>query len=79
MENRLDRRSTLPITLNDIKSRLPKECSFLSPLKRDGEYQAIAIVKGEEYRYTLPYDLNFTSSDIEELYNQIFKLCHTTK
>lgn len=64
--------------LKAIKKRLPKSCSFLALNKgTDGMIEILAIVHGEKYYYTAPFDYNYTEADSEELFNQLLIKCNS--
>ena len=58
--------------LKTLKKRLPSGCTFLSTLrKKNGEIQIKAVVKGEDYLFSVPQDLNLNAADIQELERSI--------
>lgn len=62
--------------VRDIKKKLPKTCSFLSPLKTTkGILQVRAVIGNNEYRFTVPAALNFTDADIRKLQSSLLEKC----
>jgi hypothetical protein len=63
--------------LRTIKKRIPKSCTFMSLIKTsEGEHLLKAMIKGDEYRYTLPQDLDMTQADYDRIENLITEKCH---
>ena len=75
-ERKVDNRVIFSNILKNIKTVLPKSCTFLSPFKTaSGEYQARAIINGTTYHFTVPANLSFTKADIKELSSQLLEIC----
>jgi len=73
---KMDPRVLFGITIKNIKSALPSECTFLAPYKNNkGEYLIKAIVGGDRFYYTTPENLIFTQADIDRLTSVITEKC----
>jgi hypothetical protein len=67
-------------TLKELKKDLPNVCTFLAPyLDTNGELYVKAIVNKNEHYFSLPYDLEFSKTDVERLKNLILEKCQTEK
>lgn len=63
--------------LRAIKKNVPRACTFISLIKTiEGEHLVKAMIKGEEYRYTIPQDLSMTSADYSRIETLILEKCH---
>lgn len=72
----IDNRLLFGMMIKDLKKSLPSACTFLAPFMTSvGEHRVLAKINGDEYQYTVPQDLSFTSADIEELRNVIIEVC----
>lgn len=72
----IDNRLLFGMMIKDLKKSLPKACTFLAPFMTNvGEHRVLAKINGDEYQYTVPQDLSFTSADIEELRKVILDVC----
>lgn len=62
--------------IKDIKARLPRTCTFLSPIKTiKGELQVRAVINNSEYRFLTPENLDFSKADIKRLENLLLEKC----
>ena len=63
--------------LRAVKKNVPKACTFISLMKTsEGEHLVKAMIKGDEYRYTIPQDLSMTQAEYDRIQNLIIEKCH---
>lgn len=63
--------------LRAIKKNVPKACTFISLMKTgEGEHLVKAMIKGDEYRYSIPQDLDLTQADYDRIENLITSKCN---
>jgi hypothetical protein len=63
--------------LRAVKKNVPKACTFISLMKTsEGEHLVKAMIKGDEYRYTIPQDLIMTQAEYDRIQNLIIDKCH---
>lgn len=73
-----DARAFYAESLKNLKSSLPKVCTFLSSYRTSkGEDLILAKINGNSYYFTPPPNFIFRLADLEELKSQIIEKCNS--
>lgn len=60
-------KSMFSFVIKTLKASLPKECSFIAPVRKGQDHYVKVIIKGQEHNFSVPSNLSFTDADINEL------------